>query len=197
MAQENYRASVLVVSSTDKILEFFTKVLPLNQFNPIDLVKSCGEAKRLLINKPYDIVVINSPLSDEFGSELAIEIATKYNSGVLMLIKAEAYEQVTYQVENYGVLTMSRPCQSHAVFQSMKILMATKIKLRAMEEKTASLEEKMKEIRIVNHAKGILIEKLHLTENEAHRYIEKNAMDQCVKKVDIAYGILEHYGIVV
>ena len=42
-----------------------------------------------------------------------------------------------------------------------------------METKSASLEEKMKEIRTVNRAKWILIEQLKMTEPDAHRYIEK------------------------
>ena len=53
-----------------------------------------------------------------------------------------------------------------------------------------STEEKMQEIRIVNHAKWILIEHLKMTETDAHRYIEKQAMDRCISKREMAEEII-------
>ena len=48
----------------------------------------------------------------------------------------------------------------------------------------------MEEIRLINKAKFILIKENNMTEEEAHKYIEKNAMDNCVTKVTIAKNII-------
>ena len=66
-------------------------------------------------------------------------------------------------------------------------------RLRKSEKKALSIEEKMEEIRIVNRAKWILIRELKLNEQEAHRYIEKQAMDRCVSKKVIAEEIIKTY----
>lgn len=187
-------ASVLVVSQTDKLYEFFKKILPQNQFSPILSVNSGGEARRFLVNRPVDIVVINAPLKDVSCTDLAINLSQDFSVGVLLMVKSEVYDQVTYQVEDYGVLTMSRPCTSKEIFQSMKLLMATQARLRKLERKTANLEEKMEEIRLVNRAKGLLMDNLKMTEAEAHRYIEKAAMDNCEKKSVIAKNLIKTYG---
>ncbi len=187
-------ASVLVVSQTDKLYEFFKKILPQNQFSPILSVHSGGEARRFLVNRPVDIVVINAPLKDVSCTDLAINLSQDFSVGVLLMVKSEVYDQVTYQVEDYGVLTMSRPCTSKEIFQSMKLLMATQARLRKLERKTANLEEKMEEIRLVNRAKGLLMDNLKMTEAEAHRYIEKAAMDNCEKKSVIAKNLIKTYG---
>lgn len=187
-------ASVLVVSQTDKLYEFFKKILPQNQFSPILSVHSGGEARRFLVNRPVDIVVINAPLKDVSCTDLAINLSQDFSVGVLLMVKSEVYDQVTYQVEDYGVLTMSRPCTSKEIFQSMKLLMATQARLRKLECKTANLEEKMEEIRLVNRAKGLLMDNLKMTEAEAHRYIEKAAMDNCEKKSVIAKNLIKTYG---
>lgn len=187
-------ASVLVVSQTDKLYEFFKKILPQNQFSPILSVHSGGEARRFLVNRPVDIVVINAPLKDVSCTDLAINLSQDFSVGVLLMVKSEVYDQVTYQVEDYGVLTMSRPCTSKEIFQSMKLLMATQARLRKLERKTANLEEKMEEIRLVNRAKGLLMDNLKMTEAEAHRYIEKAAMDNCEKKSVIAQNLIKTYG---
>ena len=48
-------------------------------------------------------------------------------------------------------------------------------------------------IRIVNKAKWFLISELQMEEDEAHHYIEKQAMDQCVSKRVIAENIIKTY----
>ena len=193
MKQEQ-SASVMIVSTTDKALGFFQKILPKDQFYPLTWVHSAGEAQRELVNKSVDIVVINAPLKDEMGTELAIELAQNNSCGVMMMVKNDVYEQVSYKVEEYGVQTLPRPCTAQQAFQTMKLLLATKQRLKALEQKTASLEEKMKEIRLVNRAKGLLMDNLKFTEQEAHRYIEKAAMDNCRKKSEIAQNIINTYG---
>lgn len=51
----------------------------------------------------------------------------------------------------------------------------------------------MEEIRIVGRAKLLLIEKLKMTEPDAHRYIEKTAMDRCISKRAVAESIIKTY----
>ncbi|MFQ8766588.1 MAG: ANTAR domain-containing protein [Oscillospiraceae bacterium] len=51
----------------------------------------------------------------------------------------------------------------------------------------------MAEIRLVNRAKWVLIEQLKMTENEAHKFIERQAMDRCVTRRTIAENILATY----
>ena len=51
----------------------------------------------------------------------------------------------------------------------------------------------MNEVRIINRAKCCLIEYLKMTEPQAHRYIEKQAMDLRQTKREIAESILKTY----
>ena len=62
-----------------------------------------------------------------------------------------------------------------------------------LEKKTLSIEEKMEEIRLVNRAKWVLIQNLKMTEPDAHRYIEKQAMDTCTTRLEIAKEIIKTY----
>ena len=65
--------------------------------------------------------------------------------------------------------------------------------MRQMQEKQATVEEKIEEIRLVNRAKWLLIECLSMTETEAHRYIEKQAMDARISKREVAENIIKTY----
>ena len=51
----------------------------------------------------------------------------------------------------------------------------------------------MNEIRLVNRAKWLLISEVKMDEPSAHRYIEKQAMDRCISKREVAEEIIKTY----
>ena len=187
------RYSVLLVSSSPKFNESMLALLPESRFYPVAAVSDVSSARRRLLESKYDIVIINAPLPDDFGTRLALNIC--YNSGtaVLLFVKAEHYPDINGRASPFGVLVLPKPASSQTVSQSLQLLCGTRERLRRMEQKTASIEEKMEEIRIINRAKLLLMEQLKMTEKEAHRFIEKQAMDRCVTRITIAQSILSTY----
>ena len=186
--------SVLLVSNSQKFNQSLIAALPENRYLPIKAVNGVGAAKRELLERRYDIVIINTPLPDDYGTRLAIDLSSEIGLGVMLFVKSENFSEVYDQVTDYGVLTVSKPANGQIVLQSMLLLCATRERLRRMEKKTASIEEKMEEIRIVNRAKWVLIGELKMTESEAHRFIERQAMNKCVSKKIIAEDIIKQYG---
>ena len=185
--------SVLLVSSSAKFNSSLLGLLPENRYYPITVATDEGSARRNLLENQFDIDIINTPLTDEFGTRLALDICNSTGTGVLLLVKAEHFPDINGRVSPYGVLVISKPTSSLIITQSLQLLCGTRERLRRMEQKTASIEEKMEEIRIVNRAKWLLIEELKMSEKEAHRYIEKQAMDRCVTRRVIAEKILSTY----
>ena len=187
------RYSVLLVSSSPKFNESMLALLPESRFYPVTAVSDVSSARRRLLENKYDIVIINAPLPDDFGTRLALYICENSGAGVLLLLMAEHYPDIHGRVSPFGVLALPKPTTSQAVSQSLQLLCGTRERLRRMEQKTASIEEKMEEIRIINRAKLLLMEQLKMTEKEAHRFIEKQAMDRCVTRITIAQSILSTY----
>lgn len=185
--------SVLLVSASEKFNTSILTLLPPTDYWPVTIAKSVGEARRRLVEESFDIVLINAPLSDDFGMHLAMDICSNSGAGVLLLIKNELYNEITSKVVPYGVMTMPKPTSLQLVSQSLQILRATRERLRQMEAKQISVEEKIEEIRLVNRAKWVLIECLNMTETDAHRYIEKQAMDLRTSKREIAENIIKTY----
>ena len=187
------RYSVLLVSSSPKFNESMLALLPESRFYPVTAVSDVSSARRRLLESKYDRVIINAPLPDDFGTRLALYICENSGAGVLLLVKAEHYPDINGRVSPFGVLVLPKPASSQTVSQSLQLLCGTRERLRRMEQKTASIEEKMEEIRIINRAKLLLMEQLKMTEKEAHRFIEKQAMDRCVTRITIAQSILSTY----
>ena len=78
-------------------------------------------------------------------------------------------------------------------YRDISELTSARERLRMTENKVQSVEEKMEEIRLINRAKWLLISELKMSEPDAHRYIEKQAMDRCVSKRVIAEEIVKTY----
>lgn len=187
------RYSVLLVSSSPKFNESMLALLPESRFYPVAAVSDVSSARRRLLESKYDIVIINAPLPDDFGTRLALNICDNSGTAVLLFVKAEHYPDINGRISPFGVLVLPKPASSQTVSQSLQLLCGTRERLRRMEQKTASIEEKMGEIRIINRAKLLLMEQLKMTEKEAHRFIEKQAMDRCVTRITIAQSILSTY----
>lgn len=191
--KEGSRFRVMIASSNSKFDQILTTLLPSDEFSPVDIKTSAGSARRLLLEKEYDIFIVNSPLTDENGIDLAIDIAKETNLSVLLLVDAHVFDEVSYIAEKHGVLTLSKPTNRAIVTQSLRLLCATRNRLRKMEKQTASFEERIKEIKLVNRAKILLMEKESLSEETAHRFIEKLAMDSRSSKGRVAEEIILRY----
>ena len=182
--------SVLSVAAAEKFHTSLRELLPSGRYDPVHSAFDAAEARRRILESRYDIIVISAPLRDEFGTHLAQHFAENSGAGILLLVKPEYYSDVSAQVTPLGVLTLSKPTSPQLMLQCMELLCGTRERLRRMEQKSASIEDKMAEIRLVNRAKWVLIEKQGMSEQDAHRYIEKQAMDRCVSKRVIAEEIL-------
>ena len=185
--------SVLIVTATDSFTNSTMPLLPVTDYWPVATARSVGEARRRIAETDFDIVLINAPLPDDFGMRLAIDICTNSGAGVLLMVKNDLFNDIYAKVVSYGVITLSKPTNLQMVAQNLRILCATRERLRQMEAKQATVEEKIEEIRLVNRAKWLLIECLSMTEPEAHRYIEKQSMDERISKREVAENIIKTY----
>ncbi|MCM1187074.1 MAG: ANTAR domain-containing protein [Lachnoclostridium sp.] len=185
--------SVLLASASEKINDSLTKLLPQAYYEPMVTVSSVAAAKRALLERSFDFVIVNTPLPDEFGTHLAIDCCDNQNTVVLLLVKAEMCEEIRSKVMDFGVFTLPRPTSAAMIEAAFQWMMASRERLRRFEQKATTLEAKMEEIRIVNRAKWLLIGHLKMEEEDAHHYIEKQAMERGMTRRKVAEGIIKSY----
>ena len=185
--------SVLVISAKENFNASLQSLLPESKYAPVQMVSSVSLAKRVLLERSFDFVFINTPLPDDFGTRFAIEISGNKGTVILLLVLNEVYEEVCDKVTEYGILTLPKPASKQMVAHTLNFMAGIRERLRKLENKSLSMEEKMKEIRLVNRAKWVLIDELKMSEADAHRYIEKQAMDRCVSRREIAEEIISTY----
>jgi response regulator NasT len=168
-------------------------MLTVASINKIIVSQSCSEARRLLLEWDFDLVIINSPLKDETGESFSRHIAGKGVSQVILVVKSEYFDAITTVCERDGILTVSKP-MNRAVFWSVLMLAkSAQKKMKQTQAENVQLREKIANIRIIDRAKSILISCMNMNEQEAHRYIEKQAMDKRSTRREIAEGIIKTY----
>lgn len=185
--------SVLVVSAAEHFNAALTDLLPETNYYPVRIEASITAAKRAIVERSYDFVIVNSPLPNEQGTRFAVDVCAQSGTIVLLLVKSDIYTAAYEKVAEHGVFVLSKPISKPVVLHALEWMATTKERLRKTEKKTLSIEEKMEEIRLVNRAKWLLITELKMDEPEAHRYLEKQAMDRCVAKRVVAEEVIKTY----
>ena len=191
LKEQSYR--VLIVSSSEKFSTALSSMLSESGCDQIQRENSITGAKRAFSEKAYDYVIINSPLPDDPGISFAIDLCALKSTVALLIVKAELHDEIHDKVASYGVFTLSKPLSRLTMSNALSWMQCARERLRRLENYNLSIEEKMKEIRLVNRAKWLLIREIKMDEPTAHRYIEKQAMDRCVSKRTIAEEIINTY----
>ena len=183
--------SALVIASAGKDSAVFAELL--RAYPDIVYASSCGCARRLLLKRDFHIVIISAPLPDESGENLARQIALSEVSQVILAVRSEMYEQVSAVCEGDGVLTIAKPIDKEIFRQALGLAKAVHTRLKRVQSENESLKQKIDNIRIAARAKNILQGSRGMSEHEAHRYIEKKAMDTRSSKRAVSEGIIHEY----
>lgn len=185
--------SVLIVSSSEKSIALFEELLTACSYSEIAVAKRGNEARRILIEKGFDLCIINAPLVDEFGIELALNIAQKSIMQILMIVKNELADEISAKVEDYGVFVVAKPVNRQVFWNALKLMAAAHKRMMSLRKENVQLQKKIEDIRYIDRAKCMLIEYFKMSEAEAHRFIEKQAMDMRITKREVAASILKNY----
>jgi Response regulator with putative antiterminator output domain len=185
--------SVLIVSNTNTTLGIISDMLNVGTFSRITTTQNCAEARRDLIDNSFDLIIIDSPLPDELGDDFALYAAEQTDSGIILIVNGNILSDISENVEDAGVFVLPKPVSPEFFYQAVKLLIASRRRVMSLEGENQKLQKKIEEIRLVDRAKCILIQYLNMTEPQAHRYIEKQAMDLRQSRLVTAENILKTY----
>jgi len=184
--------NVLTVSPSARTIEllrnFVATEVPIKTY----AVSSGAEARRSLTERDYDVVFIDTPLQDEFGNELALYSAeTMPLKSIIIAVKTNEYSNLLSYLGREEILIIPKPFNRTQIIQTLRVIKVFQDRFEILSHTNANLKQRLDEMRIINQAKFILIDKMKINENEAHRYIEKKAMDWRISKYRVALKILD------
>ena len=142
-----------------------------------------GELRSLAAERPVDGLILSS---NELN--FALEVAEHSYTAVLVVAKGDT-SALNETCARSGVMV----CTTENLSAVLPCFLACCARLRALCTETVSLKRKLDDTRIVTRAKLLLMSRLKMSEAEAHRYIEKTAMDTGAKRREVAESIIRTY----
>lgn len=184
---------ILIVCSKPELIKEIRTLMLQQGYSSAEYSLSANEARRKLDFFEPELILINSPLQDELGIDLVLDIADKTDAGIIILAKHEHLEEMQYKLEKIGALILPKPINKTILLQTARFAAQSRKSLRGLKNQKDDLEKKMQDRKIIEKAKWILVEKMNMTEPQAHRYIQKRAMDTRVSQIKVAEEILANF----
>lgn len=140
-----------------------------------------------------DAVIVSTPLRSEFGLNFVAETSRKTSVPIIVLARADIAEDVQNRIKFTGAFVLAKPFPKSVLAQTVKMALIAKENMNRLEQEKTELLGQLDDVKTIDRAKCCLIEYLNLTENQAHRHIQKLAMDTRRTQREIAEDILRTY----
>ena len=184
--------NILIAGKTEEICDSISQLLLELDCDNISTFTSGAIIRGVDISK-FDSVIISTPLSDEFGLDLVADISKDAKNGIVVLAKREIADEVQKKIRFTGAFVLPRPFNKALLIQTIKLTEIAHIGMAKLEEENRQLSQQLSDMKIVNRAKSMLMQYLNLTEDQAHRHIQKQAMDLRKTQRAVAEDILKTY----
>lgn len=188
-----HTVSAMLVSASEAQTKRISALLTRARIVPFEHTGSARQALERFDAGGIDGVLIAEPVTGSSGQELALQLKKRRCMAVLLLAEPAHAEATAALLEQSGVLVLPNDAPEPLIVQTIRLLTAVRIQLEQMQHKTEKLEAKVADIRIINRAKLLLVQHLQMTEAEAHKYIEKQAMNTSKPRRTIAENIIRTY----
>lgn len=184
---------ILIVCSKPELIKELRTLMLQQGYATAEYALSANEARRKLDFFEPELILVNAPLQDELGIDLVLDIADKTDAGIIVLAKHEHLEEMQYRLEKVGALVLPKPINKTTLLQTARFAAQSRKSLRGLKLQNDDLEKKIQDRKIIEKAKWILVDKMNMTEPQAHRYIQKRAMDTRVSQIKVAEEIISSF----
>jgi len=137
-----------------------------------------------------DLVVMDIRMPEMDGISAA-EILTREKLSPVVLLTAYSDQELIDRARNAGVVHyVTKPWRASDLRPAIEIALSRFQEFRVMETKVRDLEDHLATRKVVEKAKGVLMEKHGISEQEAFRRIQKASMNNRKSMKDVAEAIL-------
>lgn len=175
--------SIVIIFSKIENGKHIKDLLTHNGFEVAAVHTTAAAALQDIYNLESGLVISSVRLSDMFYRELRDCLPASFD--MLLIGSAGAIEER----EGDGIVALSMPLKAYELLRTVQMMLhqndqRTRKKARKPKPRSA------KEQKIIDEAKNLLMERNHMTEEEAHRYIQKSSMDSGTNMVEASQMII-------
>lgn len=188
-------ASRVVVAEDDSLIRLdLTEMLRDEGYQVVGEAPNGQVAVDLAESLRPDIVIMDVKMPVRDGIDAASEIARKRIAPVVMLTAFSQREFVERARDAGAMAYIVKPFSQADLVPAIELAVSRYRELTMLEAEVESMAERFETRKLVDRAKGLLMEKQAMTEPEAFRWIQRNAMDRRATMKAVAQIVVETLG---
>lgn len=184
---------VIIGSSNEKVSGQLGQLLIENGINVIGETKDGYELLRRVHMVYPDLVIVDFNMKGLSGHEISEVLVSEKICPVVALIGTSELQYFVNLSQEPTFAPLVKPCNKQMLLNTVSLLVKTSKSIYKLENEVTDLKSHHDKKEIVNKAKKLLMENMQLTEEEAHRRIQKQSMDKGLSMIKIAEAIIIMY----
>ena len=182
--------AILVIAAKPRIQSSVRSALTA-KYGRVLTAETVQEARRAVEREKIALMVIFSPLKDEEEIPRLFDMAERRGIAAGYIVGREIYGETAYRLEGRNVFVVAYPLQMDQVLQLVSFLHQVQRRFWLVLSEQERLQRQVQDVQIVCRVKCLLVEKREMTEEEAHHFIEQEAMNTGLSKREAALKILK------
>lgn len=159
-----------------------------------DEILECGDGTRaveMALGSFPDMAILDVSMPGMDGISAAIEIKKKLKIPIMLLTSACDRATIKRASESGIAAFLTKPLRQQDLLPAIEIALHHVEEVEDLKEKIDDLRELIENRKIIEKAKGMLMEKNRISEADAYRIMQKTAMDKRKTLLQVAAGILK------
>jgi len=159
-----------------------------------DVVADTGrgdEAIELVVEHSPDVVVLDIKMPGPDGIEVTRRITAERRAAVVILTAYSQRDMIDAARDAGAMAFLVKPYQRDELVPAIELALTRFREFNALEEQVAELEDRLEVRKLVDRAKGLLIDRHGLTEADAFSFIQRSAMSHRRTMRDVATDVIE------
>lgn len=150
--------------------------------------------RKARIHRP-DIALIDYNLIQYSGYEVAKVLTEDKICSVILLLNGSQKSLINENTGEGDFNCLLKPINASGLISTIELTLKSSQRIRSLEEEVQCLKDKIQTRKTIEKAKGVLMKKLQLNEEEAFRRIQKQSMDKRLPMIEVAKSIIIAYDV--
>ena len=193
MAEATRQRTVIVAEDESLIRMDIVETLRENGFNVIGEAGDGEQAISLVRELKPDLLVMDIKMPILDGITAAEKLAD--SKVPIVLLTAFSQKELVDRASEAGAMAyVVKPFTPNDLLPAIEIALSRHSQLTALEAEISDLNERFETRKLIDRAKGLLNEKMNLSEPEAFRWIQKASMDRRLTMQEVAITVIDQLG---
>jgi response regulator NasT len=193
MADAAKKRTVIVAEDESLIRMDIVETLREHGFDVIAEASDGEQAVKLVNEHKPDLLVMDIKMPNMDGITAAEKLAGSKTP--IVLLTAFSQKELVDRASEAGAMAyVVKPFTPNDLLPAIEIALSRHAQINALEAEISDLNERFETRKLVDRAKGLLNEKMNLTEPEAFRWIQKASMDRRLTMQEVAVTVIEQLG---